>query len=51
MQKKSLFRMCTVMALLFVSLVVNAQETLIKGNVISATEHERFFAFLETFML
>ncbi len=40
MQKKSLFRMCTVMALLFVSLVVNAQETLIKGNVISATDNE-----------
>lgn len=40
MQKKSLFRMCTVMALLFASLVVNAQETLIKGNVISATDNE-----------
>lgn len=40
MQKKSLFRTFTVMALLFVSFVANAQETLIKGNVISATDNE-----------
>lgn len=40
MQKKSLFRMFTIMALLFVSFVANAQGTLIKGNVISATDNE-----------
>lgn len=40
MQKKNLTRMFAVMALLFVSMVINAQGTLIKGNVISATDKE-----------
>ncbi len=40
MQKKSLFRMCTVMALLFVSLQIFAQETTINGTVLSGTDNE-----------
>lgn len=40
MQKKSLFRMFTIMALLFVSLQIFAQETTINGTVLSGTDNE-----------
>jgi hypothetical protein len=40
MQKKNLIRLFAVIALLFVSMMINAQETLVKGTVISATDSQ-----------